>query len=74
MKPDVKPNNKPEISNVIYTLNNTPPWLSINSTTGLLSGTPLENNIGISNFNIIVSDGKYSVSQPISLTITANTA
>ena len=56
-----------------YTLDHAPPWLSINSSTGLLSGTPQENDIGTSDFNLNVSDGKSSVSQPISLVITANT-
>ena len=56
-----------------YTLENAPPWLLINNSTGLLSGIPQENDIGTLDFNINVSDGKSSVSQPISLVITANT-
>ncbi len=55
-----------------YTLDNAPTWLSINQSTGLLSGTPKEDDIGTSDFYIHVSDGKSSVSLPISLAITAN--
>jgi len=56
-----------------YTLDSSPTWLSINKSTGLLSGKPQEDDIGTSDFYINVSDGKSSVSLPISLVITANT-
>ncbi|EEX67142.1 putative Ig domain-containing protein [Vibrio metoecus] len=56
-----------------YTLDNAPNWLSIKQSTGLLSGTPQEDDIGTSDFYINVYDGKSSVSTPVSLTVTANT-
>lgn len=56
-----------------YGLVNAPSWLSINSSTGLISGIPQENDIGVSDFNVTISDGQSSASIPASLLIAANT-
>ncbi|BBN80756.1 hypothetical protein PA25_07410 [Pseudoalteromonas sp. A25] len=46
-----------------YSVQNLPAWLSFNTTTGLLSGTPSNNNVGVFNNVIIsVSDGELSTS------------
>jgi ubiquitin len=48
-----------------YQMNNNPAWLSINSTTGLVSGTPASSDVGTaSNISVSVSDGMVSTALP----------
>jgi hypothetical protein len=46
-----------------------PKWLSFNTSTGLLSGTPLNANTGDTTVTLRVSDGKVSVDQTFTLTV-----
>jgi beta-glucanase (GH16 family) len=46
-----------------------PQWLSFNSTTGLLSGTPTTTDIGVHNVSLTVSDGNERVIQAFSITV-----
>jgi len=53
-----------------FSLMNAPAWLSINSTTGLISGVaPIINADTDYNVTVMVSDGTYTVMQPYVLTV-----
>ena len=55
----------PEGDTLVYSLENNPSWLSIDSQTGELSGTPTNENAGITTGIVItVSDGEISTSLP----------
>ncbi|OBU16225.1 hypothetical protein AYY19_03405 [Photobacterium aquimaris] len=54
---------------LIYSLNNSPPWLKINPKTGELSGTPTAANIGSSLIQVIVSDGKARTEKSFNLNV-----
>lgn len=43
---------------LVYSEENLPTWLTFNSTTGEISGTPTDNDYGQYDFDIIVDDGK----------------
>jgi hypothetical protein len=55
-----------------YSLSVAPGWLSINSSSGLVSGTPVNANVGDTTVTVVVDDGqarKASVSQTYTLTV-----
>jgi len=59
-----------------FSIENTPPWASFNTTTGALTGTPSAGDVGTdSNIVISVSDGVTSASlAPFSITVVAQSA
>ncbi|RKY54408.1 MAG: hypothetical protein DRP89_05000, partial [Candidatus Neomarinimicrobiota bacterium] len=57
--------------NIVYHANAKPSWLSLNSTTGLLAGTPSNNDVGEASVSIFVSDGNGG-SDTASFTLTIN--
>lgn len=56
-------------SAVSFSLSGQPGWLSINASTGVMSGTPTSS--GTENFNVQASDGGASASQSFTLTVAA---
>ena len=59
--------NDPDGDTLIFSIVNKPVWASFSSTTGVLSGTPLNENVGTTSGIIIrVSDG---IAEPVSLPV-----
>ncbi|MCG9780353.1 SslE/AcfD family lipoprotein zinc metalloprotease [Photobacterium damselae] len=52
-----------------YSLVNAPSWLKINSSTGLMSGTPTDHDLEPTTFKVVVSDGHGAVSQTINIDV-----
>jgi subtilisin family serine protease len=46
-----------------------PGWLSVNASTGDLSGTPANGDVGVSSVTVIANDGQDSVSDTFSMTV-----
>ncbi len=46
-----------------------PAWLSFNTNTGVLSGTPRNADVGSHDVTLVVSDGTVSVTQPFSISV-----
>ncbi|MDE0770299.1 MAG: putative Ig domain-containing protein, partial [Opitutaceae bacterium] len=51
-----------------------PSWLSIDATTGILSGTPDNSDLGAVNVTVTASDGTATVDDTFSLSVNSNTA
>lgn len=69
-----RPNaSDPDGNGIAFSVSNKPQWLSFNTTTGALSGTPLAANAGsYSNIAITVTDGKASAAlTPFAVTVRA---
>lgn len=60
--------------NLVYTLSGQPAWLSINSATRTLLGTPKEADVGASTFNIVATDGTGNAQMQCTLVIAADPA
>lgn len=54
-----------------FTVSGKPAWLTLNSSTGALSGTPTASDVGAASFRITVSDGSASASLDVTLTVVA---
>jgi hypothetical protein len=54
---------------LVYSAPVKPEWLSLNPITHILSGTPTNDNVGISNITVSISDGIVSVDQSFQLTV-----
>ncbi|MCP5209601.1 MAG: tandem-95 repeat protein [Hahellaceae bacterium] len=52
-----------------YSAVNLPTWLTLNSSTGALSGTPAKADVGVASITFIVSDGIYDVEKSLELTV-----
>ena len=61
----------PDGDPLTYSLGVAPGWLSINASTGLISGTPTNANVGDTTVTVIVDDGvnRVTVSQTYTLTV-----
>ncbi|GAA6168935.1 putative Ig domain-containing protein [Sessilibacter corallicola] len=55
-----------------YSASNLPLWLTLDETTGILTGTPLEEDVGVfDDITVNVSDGRNSVSDEFSIEVIA---
>jgi len=64
----------PDGDNLTFSASNLPAWLSINTNTGALTGTPSDSDVGVSNnIQVSVSDGTETVSlAAFSITVDAS--
>jgi VCBS repeat-containing protein len=53
-----------------YSAVDLPAWLSINATTGVLSGTPANGDVGSYNISVAASDGQAIISDAFTITVT----
>ena len=56
-------------ANYNWSMSGQPPWLSINSSTGELSGTPPAGSAGTYTFTVTVTDGQRTASKQFDLTV-----
>ncbi|KAL4905726.1 hypothetical protein BDW74DRAFT_12262 [Aspergillus multicolor] len=56
----------------VYSLSNAPSWLTVDSTSRILSGTPRKEDAGSSKFDLIATDPSGSASMQVTLIVTAD--
>ena len=55
-----------------YSLQSAPAWLSIDSASQTLSGTPTQSDVGDATFQLTASDGSGSLSMPVTLVVSSS--
>jgi len=63
------PDSGDDESNLTYTLTNNLGWLTINSATKKISGTPLNQHVGANTVEVVASDGSLSAATQFTITV-----